>query len=375
MLDKPLPLRTADIERSIGNRFAPVGQFFTVALLLTLTSCASPSVDDLAHSQPAVRTSNEPRESTSIGTTAPVRTATTPFRPASTTSTSRPTARIDGVEYSCVDVGRGRWDCSSPIGIHAYCNGFNAPRNCSTRWYPDDLAVLEIVEFEGRSYACETFGNRCVAYESGPPPVTFLQPDVWCDSFCTYYDPGTWFELTYEFETYFCRDAVGGFQKYDCVNAFSDRPPQTILEPDLHCSGPEFLARCSELWYPSDLDGEMIITYDGQTYLCDSAYGFGATFGDLDCGPYPGGNPALVFTGALKCSETFGSLACDPDEYPSALEGVYFVTIGGSQHICEDTYQGSECWKYFSGSVRNAMIGTPNYYCNRYNECDQYQYP
>lgn len=348
---------------------------FGLLLVLILAACGTgTSLDDPAPGGAGPGVNPLPAPTSDVtGTT--IRSTSTSTVPSVSTSTSVPAISIAGVEYTCREGFGAKWDCSGPGGATAYCSGISGPNECSTRWYPDELALLELVEFEGRSYVCEGFGNRCVNYESGPPPLYFAKPDVWCEFECTYYDPEVWLELDHEFRPYFCREAFAGFQQYDCVAAFGEMPPTLIITPDLFCSGSTLFLECSELWYPSELEFETLITYSGQTYLCRTASGFGSTFGDLDCGPYSGGDPARAFVGALKCSEQFGSVQCDPNEYPSALAGVYFVTIGGLQHACQDTYQGSECWTYFSGSVRSAMIGMPNYYCNRSGDCDQFSYP
>ena len=351
-----------------------------VVALLVLIACTSPSEN---------RPNRRPSDSTESATVTTVEarsggdqtTATAnavsdaPRPQASTSQTSIPTVRLDGIEYTCEQILFSKWNCLESSGHRAYCNGSAEPNDCSTRWYPDELDALELVEFERQSYACERFGNRCVAYDSGPPPVSFEQPDIWCEASCSYFDPEIWFELQVDFIDYFCRDAFFGFQDYDCVRALSQEPPTIIIEPDFYCSGSQLFPECSAFWYPSDLADELIVDISGSTYLCQSASGMGSSFGDFDCGRYSGGDPRFISKSDLKCSDTRGSFECDPNEYPSALEGVYFSTIDGSQHVCKETYLGSECWTYFSGSIRNSMFGLPNFYCNRSGECDRFSYP
>jgi hypothetical protein len=240
-------------------------------------------------------------------------------------------------------------------------------------WYPDELAGIDVVEFDGRSYVCEVAGSRCVQYESGPPPLSFLQPDIWCESACTYYDPDIWFELEYELRLFFCRDALFGYQQHDCVAAVGKEPPRMFLEPDIYCSGAESFPRCSDLWYPDELDQHELADIGGTTYLCERAITGG--FGDFDCGRYEGGDPTRVYTGELKCTESFGSFECDTDFYPSELEGVFFVSIDFQDYACKETFRGSECFRYFGGSIRSAMLGLPDFYCDTSGQCSDEYYP
>jgi hypothetical protein len=53
---------------------------------------------------------------------------------------------------------------------------------------------------------------------------------------------------------------------------------------------------------------------------------------------------------------------------------VEFVRIDYQDHVCRRTYGGRECWRYYGGSPRRAMAGSPDYYCNSYG-CSHSGYP
>ena len=255
-----------------------------------------------------------------------------------------------------------------------FCNGRSGPVDCSVLWYPDSLKEVRLVTFQGSSYACELFGDRCVSYDGGPLPTAFFAPDIWCDpQGCSYYDPANWFEIHDDQTRYYCQNAVGP-QQYDCVEAVGTRPPMTIAAPDLYCSGQKTFPDCSDLWYPSVLSSYNVVNISGFTYLCNSANGPGAAFGDYDCG-YLGGNPSLVFTSGLKCSQLPTGFDCGTDDYPSALIDVFFSTIDGWTQACRTTGLGSECFRYYGRPIRTTMIGLPDYYCNAAGVCDKFAYP
>lgn len=229
----------------------------------------------------------------------------------------------------------------------------------------------------GQAYACSTqsFGaHPCVKWSSGPAPRSFFSPDLWCDgSTCTEYDPDEYFEITYDFDNYLCESGGVLRSGTDCVR-YAGGPAPSFLHADLYCSGSSLGRECSDLWYPDELDDYELVEIGGRLHLCDDAL-LGGSFDDMDCAPYNGGDPDRVsFTLGLKCSRDLGSLRCERDFYPSELDGLEVVTISGGTYVCEDTYQGSECFRWWSGSPRDATYGRPDYYCNR-DGCAQGGYP
>ena len=221
---------------------------------------------------------------------------------------------FEGTTYECDSSGVARWECERPRST-VYCDGAIEPSECSEVWYPNELQGIRLVTFEGIDYACESYGLACVSYGGGEPPPALWNPEVWCDGLeCTYYDPDVWFEVSFDFFDYFCTDALMGFEQYDCYQSFSDSPPQVTLDPDVYCSGSEYSLSCDERWYPDELRSLEIVTFNGADYLCESSYV--GSYGDYDCGAYWGGDPGLVYTGELKCTNHGTSFDCAYETTP-----------------------------------------------------------
>ena len=281
--------------------------------------------------------------------------------------------RFEGATYECESAGAARWECGRP-GSSVYCDGAVEPNECSSVWYPAQLQGIRLVTFEGIDYACESYGLACVSYRGDGPPPALWNPDVWCDGLvCTHYDPEVWFEVTFDFSTYFCTDGWAGFEQYDCYHSFSGSPPQVTLDPDLYCSGSEYALSCDERWYPDELSSFEIVSFGGSDYICEPSYV--GSFGDYDCGTYRGGDPSFVYTGELNCTNRGTALDCAYDYYPSEFDGVSVVNIGGADYLCENSWGGSECYRYFGGSPASAMFGIPDLYCNFQGLCDERDYP
>jgi len=161
--------------------------------------------------------------------------------------------------------------------------------------------------------------------------------------------------------------------RYDCVVYGGAQMPSFGLRPDLYCSGSDSTPDCSDLWYPIDLADYELRQISGRDHLCEDGW----SYGDVDCYRYDGGDPAFAVGSFpdLECSEIGGQLECATDAYPSEFEDLATVRIDGSEYICEDTYQGQECFRWYgTGSPSNATIGPPDFYCNTYG-CDRYGYP
>lgn len=277
---------------------------------------------------------------------------------------------FEGTGYECDADGASEWTCGQGTST-IYCEGSPKPTDCSELWYPSSLDNLRLVTFEGVDYACETYGNRCVAYSGGPPPAFFSYPDVWCDSYtCSYYDPDVWFEITFDTSAYLCTKA--GLGQHDCYSALNGGPSNRS-QPEVYCSGPQYSLQCSNSWYPNELARYELVSSPGGDYLCEPALTGGID--DYDCGFYWGGDPALVFTGELKCTDRGYSFECDELGYPSELDGLWIGYIGPDEYVCQDSWGGTECFRYYGESPRQATGGLPDLYCNYEGYCDEYGYP
>ena len=188
--------------------------------------------------------------------------------------------------------------------------------------------------------------------------------------------PRGWIRLWFEGADYVCEEV--GYSDADCVRAFGS-VPSYIGTPDQYCSNVmSSFPDCSDLWYPSELDDYTFIQYGPSDYVCEDSFS-GFAFGDAECFRYSGGDPGMA-TGAfpdLYCSDSFSAIpTCDEDYFPSELEGLEFVTIDGSDYVCEDTFGGLECfrWRGF-GSPRDAIGFSPDFYCNDWGECAEDDFP
>jgi hypothetical protein len=254
-----------------------------------------------------------------------------------------------------------------------------APTTSPPTNYEPDLRGHYIVTYELSDYICkEGFGvaDECARYRGGPAPIMIGEADLYCSQSysayeCSPYNPDQYFELGYDGRSYLCeRDFA---DRNDCLAYDGRYVPSFGLTPDLYCSGSDWSPDCSELWYPAELDGYDIQQISGRDYLCEDAW----SYGDVDCYLYDGGNPDFAAGSFpdLKCSETGGRLECSTDAYPSEFENLATVRIGGAEYICEDTFEGQECFRWYgTGSPSNVTMGLPDYYCNSYG-CDPYGYP
>lgn len=188
--------------------------------------------------------------------------------------------------------------------------------------------------------------------------------------------PAGTFLVSIQNQSHICRDATLGWNKYDCVRYYN----QTFvlfISPDYYCSGSKASPLCSTFWYPSDLETFEIptsITLNDRTsigpFLCKRATFTGYGISDYDCSRYSGGNPLYVsFFSAYKCTRKI-SFECRTDYYPSEIEGLEIRTIGWDRYVCERSFWGYECFRYWGlGSPRDAIGFFPDYYCNTWWQC------
>ncbi len=359
-------IENTDVISTISN--TSVEQSTEATTRITISSDLS---SDFSESEEIIDDSTTTTKPKVTTTTKPKVTTTT--KPKVTTTTI-PTYLIGGSSYTC-DKNFNGWKCTSGSQIR-YCDGYSAPDTCSSDWYPDVLDDYEFVEFSYSTYLCtntyQTY-SECYEYFGGNPSnvATFGTPDIWCDySYCYEYDPNEWLVNSYGL---FCQETYFGYQQYDCYTGSGGNPPSyASIYPDYYCSGYE-ASDCSTDWYPDELDDYVFITHYGSSYLCKNAWG--GNYGDLDCGRYTGGNPSSVYTGSLKCSPSgYSGYECSEDYYPSAWDGYELATIGYGQYVCEDTWQGQECYRYYGGDPASSTWGMPDYYCNYYG-CSEDDYP
>jgi hypothetical protein len=187
--------------------------------------------------------------------------------------------------------------------------------------------------------------------------------------------PPGWVAVQYLSVSYLCDEGLLG--KAECVLDRGQRP-SVIITPDVYCSdvGLPMLTECDERWYPDELESELEVI-DGADYVCKDALG---SFGDVDCYQYTGGDPSQAtggFSPDLYCSGRM-TLQCNEYFYPSEFEGLEVVSIDGTTHVCEETFEGSECFEWSGfGSPRDAvdMAWEPDYYCNYLGDCARDYYP
>ena len=191
----------------------------------------------------------------------------------------------------------------------------------------DDLDDYFQVEFEYDNYLCQETWEydeyECVRYDGYAIP-SFYSPDLYCSGpdisylDCSGYDPSDYFEVSAGTGTYLCQE-TWGWNQYDCVS-YSDGSAPSFYSPDRYCSGSKDRPDCSKYWYPNELDDYDLWVIGGSDYLCQRASS--GEWDDYDCSQYTGGDPDRVsfFWPDLKCTDSYGSLECGTDSYPSEAE-------------------------------------------------------
>jgi len=241
------------------------------------------------------------------------------------------------------------------------------------------------VTVAGEAFWCEKDGRsrytRCVQRGRYTRSVDFSVPDAWCSrDRCYRYDPDEYEEVTFEGLTYLCKQSTWSSNDLNCNRYYGGSVVRNLngSTPDLYCSA--LNDDCSKLWYPDALKRADLITFEGTTYVCESA--LAAQYGDKQCHRYSGGDPATstFLTPDLYCS---ASGRCSTQDFPSALEKTAaeaskyeYIRVGSQNYVCEKTVQGLKCWRYDGYSSPSvAAFGLPNLYCNTRGACDRYSYP
>jgi len=149
---------------------------------------------------------------------------------------------------------------------------------------------------------------------------------------------GDYFEVEFDYDGYLCRD-TWEWEQYECVG-YTDGPVPSFLFPNLYCSGARDRPDCSKEWYPGELDDYFEVEFEYDDYLCQEAYSEG--WDDYDCVRYDGGDPPSFYSPDLYCTDSYGSLECDPDHYPSEENG-----LGDDWDDWEGEFEDErdECWE------------------------------
>ena len=89
-----------------------------------------------------------------------------------------------------------------------------------------------------------------------------------------------------------------------------------------------------------DPDDYYEVEFEYDDYLCQEAYSGG--WDDYDCVRYDGGDPPSFYSPDLYCTDSYGSLECDPDHYPSEGDG-----SGDDWDDWEGEFEDErdECWE------------------------------
>ncbi len=89
-----------------------------------------------------------------------------------------------------------------------------------------------------------------------------------------------------------------------------------------------------------ELEDYFGVEFEYDDYLCREAYSGG--WDDYDCVRYDGGDPPSFYSPDLYCTDSYGSLECDPDHYPSERDG-----SGDDWDDWEGEFEDErdECWE------------------------------
>ncbi len=259
---------------------------------------------------------------------------------------------------------------------------------------PDELFEMTYESFDYLCTVLDVSISRypCVLYSGGPSPdivSVITAPDLYCSGTATFRDcSGLWFPSDldeYDLRTVDGHDVIctsaGTFSSPgdQACYLYAGGNPSTATTglADYMCSSSRVgISDCATDYYPSEMADYKQYKVNGGDVICTDARVSGS-FGDLDCYRYSGGNPSDAVSGTpdYKCTPSGLSVDCASDYYPSEMEGLTIVSIRGADYICQDSFEGQECFVWFGqGSPTDAIGFRPDYYCNL-SGCSPDDYP
>jgi hypothetical protein len=283
---------------------------------------------------------------------------------------------------SCVRASFPVPDAASFFNPDVWCDF-----NTCTYYNPDDYIE---VTFASSSYICEAEGYsytdqyNCQTYLGGRPPP-FLSTDIYCSgsewarecSTLWYPDELAQYELTtVNGRDHLCKDAwQGGYGDLDCYTYSGGDPSFVGGSVAAYCSSSGSFLDCSDEWYPNELDRYDFTRINGSDHVCKDA--LTTSWGDQDCFRYYGGDPNSATFGLPNqyCSGDSFSMTCDPYDYPSAIEAAIeaewddysIIRIDYSEYICDDgAFGDTPCVRYSGGSPSRYSFWNPDYLCERW---------
>ena len=137
-------------------------------------------------------------------------------------------------------------------------------------------------------------------------------------------------------------------QVTEATASTATRPPAATLAPTPAMTTPATTTpatttRATTVTFPrlaDELEDYFGVEFEYDDYLCREAYSGG--WDDYDCVRYDGGDPPSFYSPDLYCTDSYGSLECDPDHYPSEGDG-----SGDDWDDWEGEFEDErdECWE------------------------------
>jgi hypothetical protein len=330
-------------------RFA-MGMVLVLGLLAVTVDVALRLTDDES-TAPATTTTELPATSTTSA--APATTSGLPVRPV---NAPLPAPGVGGQSTAATV------SATSPATPSTATSSLGGSVAASASDVSADGATLS---FQGVRYTCDQPASSAAYRRCTSGGASAGSTVIWCDTgTCLPYDPATYAEVGYHGARYLCRREASN-SRWSC-GAYAGGPavPELFTTPAVRCEGTAPTLQCSDLWYPSVLNGYDSFENQGATYLCRAAAASGPD--DWDCGPYGGGDPSSsVAFGQLRCTKREGTFTCNALYYPSERDGIQALTIQGETHACTQSAEGLSCYPWTgTGSPKAAIVGTPAWYCN-----------
>lgn len=228
-----------------------------------------------------------------------------------------------------------------------------------------------------QSDTIDRVAGELMLQEDGHTPPSDAQRGAWtCDGFDLEHEtvitqpageaspdsdlPDGWVILSDLGTEYVCSPVLFRTGDYDCQQ-YTGTIPTWISFAELRCTQRGASYDCSsDGYYPSELDGYELVTFEAYDYLCRPTY-IGSS--DLDCVRWRGGSPPVIITPDLRCTQRFGgSVECSADGYyPSELYGFELAEVGWDRVLC----QGTQCWIWDTWETPSqATAGFADYVCS-----------